>query len=177
MKDQIPVKQPRVLRSWIVTIALHIAKTKIVSLYCNSLIQINCTQLFSLSPLDFQRFFSGLFVCLFVFAFQGHTLGIWRFPDQGSNRSYNCQPTPQPQQCKIRATSLTYTTAHGNAGSLTHWPGIEPHCSQSDSFPLSHDGNSDFQSFNKVQFFFFFLLEKCPHEALHLTSFWHTWVS
>ena len=34
----------------------------------------------------------------------------------------------QPQQHQIRATSTTYTTALGNAGSLTHWakPGIEP---------------------------------------------------
>ena len=39
-----------------------------------------------------------------------------------------CRPTPQPQQCRIGAESRTYTTAHGNAGSLTHWarPGIEP---------------------------------------------------
>ena len=29
-------------------------------------------------------------------------------------------PTPEPQQCGIRATSATYTTAHGNPGSLTH---------------------------------------------------------
>ena len=31
-------------------------------------------------------------------------------------------------QHRIRATSATYTTAHSNAGSLTHWagPGIEP---------------------------------------------------
>ena len=36
-------------------------------------------------------------------------------------------PTPQSQQHRIRAISVTYTTAHGNAGSLTHWarPGIE----------------------------------------------------
>ena len=35
---------------------------------------------------------------------------------------------PQPQQLRIRAMSASYTTAHGNAGSLTHWlrPGIEP---------------------------------------------------
>ena len=26
----------------------------------------------------------------------------------------------QPQQCGIQATSVIYTTAHGNAGSLTH---------------------------------------------------------
>ena len=38
---------------------------------------------------------------------------------------------PQPQQCGIRAAFVTYTTAHGNAGSLTHWarPGIEPETS------------------------------------------------
>ena len=46
----------------------------------------------------------------------------------GSYRSYRCQPTPQSQQRQIQATSVTYTTAHGNAGSLTHGarPGIEP---------------------------------------------------
>ena len=34
----------------------------------------------------------------------------------------------EPQQLGIRAASVTYTTAHGNAGSLTHGarPGIEP---------------------------------------------------
>ena len=34
----------------------------------------------------------------------------------------------EPQQRGIQATSATYTTAHGNARSLTHWarPGIEP---------------------------------------------------
>ena len=36
------------------------------------------------------------------------------------NRSYSCQPKPQPQQCGIRAMSTIYTTAHGNARSLTH---------------------------------------------------------
>ena len=35
---------------------------------------------------------------------------------------------PEAQQHRIQATSATYTTAHSNAGSLTHWarPGIEP---------------------------------------------------
>ena len=34
----------------------------------------------------------------------------------------------QPLQRQIQATSATYTTAHINAGSLTHWgrPGMEP---------------------------------------------------
>ena len=33
----------------------------------------------------------------------------------------------QPQQCQIWAISVTYATAHGNTGSLTHWasPGIQ----------------------------------------------------
>ena len=35
--------------------------------------------------------------------------------------------TPQPLQCQIWATYVTYTTAHGNAGSLSYWarPGIK----------------------------------------------------
>ena len=72
-----------------------------------------------------EQFFLRL---LFFFFFQGRTRGIWRFPDQGSNWSCSHQPTPQPQQCRIQATASTYTTAQGNAGSLTHWarPRIEP---------------------------------------------------
>ena len=37
-------------------------------------------------------------------------------------------PRPQPQHWWIRATSVTYTTMHGNTRSWTHWvrPGIEP---------------------------------------------------
>ena len=39
---------------------------------------------------------------------------------------------PQPQQRRIRAASVTYTTAHGNTGSPTQSarPGIEPASSQ-----------------------------------------------
>ena len=39
--------------------------------------------------------------------------------------------TPQPQQCQIPATSVTYTTAPGNVGPLTPWerPGIKPESS------------------------------------------------
>ena len=37
------------------------------------------------------------------------------------------RPTPQPEQCQIRAAPATYTTPHSNTGSLTHWvrPGKE----------------------------------------------------
>ena len=73
-------------------------------------------------PFNKKNFFS-------VF-FQDWTLGIRRFPGQGSNWSYSCQPVPQPQpqQWQIRAVFATYTTTNGNAVSLIHWwePGIEP---------------------------------------------------
>ena len=47
---------------------------------------------------------------------------------RGSNWSYSCWPTPQPQQRHIWATSVTYTIAHSNAGFQTYWvrPGIKP---------------------------------------------------
>ena len=62
------------------------------------------------------------------------------------NWSCSCWPIPQPQRHGIWAVSVTYTTAHGNAGSLTYWvrPGIKPKPQgyQSASFPLHHSGNS-----------------------------------
>ena len=55
--------------------------------------------------------------------------------------------TATATQDPSRVWSATYTTAHCNAGSLTHRviPGIKPSSSQetySDWFPLSCDGNS-----------------------------------
>ena len=71
--------------------------------------------------------FSFLFVGLFL-SFGGHTCGIWRFPGEGSNRSYSCWPMPEWEQCQILAMSETYTTAHHNAGLWIYWarPGIKP---------------------------------------------------
>ena len=78
--------------------------------------------------------------------FQGRIHGVWKFPGQGSDRSYSCQPTPQSQQHWILATSATYTTAHGSARSLTPERGQgsdrHPHGSWSCLVLLSHDGNS-----------------------------------
>ena len=53
---------------------------------------------------------------------------MWSFPGWESDQSYSCWLKPELQQCQIRASSVTYTTAHGNAESLTHWmrPGIKP---------------------------------------------------
>ena len=64
----------------------------------------------------------------FFFAFLGRTTSIWKFPGQGSKQNHRCQPAPQPQQHRIQAVSVTYTTNYSNARSLTHRarPGIEP---------------------------------------------------
>ena len=82
----------------------------------------------------------------FFFFFQCRRHGIWRFPGQGSNWSYGCRPTPQPQQHWIQAASAAYTTAHGKARPLTHEQGqglnLCAHGYQSDSFPLYHNGSS-----------------------------------
>ena len=68
------------------------------------------------------------FLFFFFILFWGSTWGMWRFPGHGSNQCYSCWRIPQPQKHLIRATSVTYTTDHGNARSLTHWAraGIEP---------------------------------------------------
>ena len=55
----------------------------------------------------------------------------------------SCQPPPQPQQLGFWAASVTYTTAHGNAASLTHWARPRDQtCNLMDSVLLRHDGNS-----------------------------------
>ena len=73
-----------------------------------------------------------VFCCCCCFLFLFFCLGLhprhMEVPRLGrSNRSYSCQPTQQPHQHRIQATSATYTTAHSNARSLTHQarPGIE----------------------------------------------------
>ena len=89
-----------------------------------------------------QKLTCSRFSFFLFLSFWGHTHGIWKFPGQGKSRSCSCQP----QEHLIRAESATYTTAHGNTGSLTHQarPGIEPspHGYQLGSLLLSHDRNS-----------------------------------
>ena len=96
--------------------------------------KINCWDQFH-KKLFFLRFSLVkvfLFLLLFFFfffvfcllSFWGHTWGIWRFlgwigaTAAGLHHSHSNGGT----------TSVTYTTAQGNAGSLTHWvrAGIEP---------------------------------------------------
>ena len=73
--------------------------------------------------------FSSFFSFFFVFLpFLGPLPWHMEVPRLGSNRSCSHRPTPEPQQHQIQAASVTHTTAHGSAGSLTHRarPGIEP---------------------------------------------------
>ena len=61
------------------------------------------------------------------FLFLGPHCQHMEVPRLGVESELCCQPAPQPQPCRIWAAPVTYTTAHGDAGSLTHWwrPGIK----------------------------------------------------
>ena len=77
--------------------------------------------------------------------------------------SYSCQPTPQPQQCRIWATSVTYTTAHSNIfnplskardGTCVLMDAL------SDLFPLSHNRNSSLSFFKKEKIWIILIQER-----------------
>ena len=73
-----------------------------------------------------------MYICINLFSlFRAAPHSIWMFPGQELSQSCSCWPTPQSQKRGIRAASVTYTTAHGNAGSSTYWavPGIKPESS------------------------------------------------
>ena len=72
------------------------------------------------SNLDFLTHTVFFFFLSFFFFFGGgggqwhHICSIWNFPGSGSNWSCSHRPTPQPQQCQIRAMSVI-------AGSMQRW--------------------------------------------------------
>ena len=72
----------------------------------------------------FAVFFLG-FVCLF---FRATPVACGSSQAKGWDQSCSCWPTSHPEQHQIQATSVTYTAAHSNTRSLTHWagPGIKP---------------------------------------------------
>ena len=76
---------------------------------------------YTLFPLSTTQGYHSVIYSFFFFSFYSHTCRIWKFPGYGSDQSYSCRPTPQPQQHQIWATSVTYATACGNTRSLTHW--------------------------------------------------------
>ena len=59
-------------------------------------------------------------IVIIIVSFLGLHPQHMEVPRLGVQSEYGCRPTPQPQQQQIRVTSATYTTAHGNTGSLTH---------------------------------------------------------
>ena len=71
---------------------------------------------------------SPLFFFFFFLLFRAKPKAYGSSQARGWIRAVAASPIPQPQQCRIWAMSLTYTTAHANAGSLTQWarPGIKP---------------------------------------------------
>ena len=62
----------------------------------------------------FLSFFLSFFFFFGLFVFLGLLSGHMEVPRLGF------QPELQLPQCRIQVTSATYTTAHGNAGSLNH---------------------------------------------------------
>ena len=60
------------------------------------------------------------FFCLFAFS-RAAPVAYGGFQAKGPvGAAATVEPTPEPQQRRIQATSAIYTTAHGNAGPLTH---------------------------------------------------------
>ena len=68
---------------------------------------------------SFFSFFFFLFLSFFFFLLLFRAITA-AYGSSLSNRSYSSRPTLQPQQHQTRATSVTYTTVHCNARSLTH---------------------------------------------------------
>ena len=95
-----------------------------------------------------QKSHSGITVCVFVFVclFWFFRAAPAVYGGSQARGPIESVTTPYLQRDGVWATSVTYTTAHSTAGSLTHWgrPGIEPASSWmlARLFPLSHNGNS-----------------------------------
>ena len=67
---------------------------------------------YSLAHLWHLFFFKDTFFYFLFCHFLSCSRGISRFPGERLNWSCSRRPTPQPQQCGIRAVTATYTTAH-----------------------------------------------------------------
>ena len=67
-----------------------------------------------------------LFIYLFIYHFRAAPMAYGGSQPRVSNWSWS--HSPMAHQHRIQDVSVTYTTAHGSAGSLTHWvrPGIKP---------------------------------------------------
>ena len=72
-------------------------------------------------------FFSFSFFFFFFFFFLGQHPWHMGVPRLGVQSELQLPVFVIAQQCQIPAASVTYTAAHSNAGSLTHWvrPGMD----------------------------------------------------
>ena len=85
-------------------------------------------------------------------------------------RGLICQRMPEPQQRQIQAVSMTYTTARGNARSLTHWarPGIEPATSWFPVGFISTEPRRELRGWPLLHHFHFMIDFYCTHAILCL---------
>ena len=118
---------------FVITVQLHLW----LNLFCAFYLPF----LFTFFPILSQTFFPGEFlfhmliwvsfwqIFLFIF-FRATSAAYGSSQVRGQIRAtYSCWP--MPQQVRVRAKSVTSTTAHSNTGSPTHWarPGINPQSS------------------------------------------------
>ena len=129
---------------------------------------------FAASKILYQWFLRNFLSFFFFFCF----LGLYPRDREVSRLGIKLEPqlpaVPQPQQCGIRATSATYTTAHGNAGSLTHWarPGIEPATSWFLVGFVNHWATMETPYF--LFFFFHIILHHVPSQVISYSSLCYT---
>ena len=82
-----------------------------------------------ISIYSLQNVFTQIFIQIYLFIFLlGLHLRYMEVPSLGVESELQLRPMPQLQQQRAQVTSVTYTEAYSNAGSLTYWarPGIKP---------------------------------------------------
>lgn len=134
-----------------ISIGITIIKIFVVSHSCFDCIAI-CWTSFHVAAghlyVSFGIMFIQVFCPFFFLAFEGLIYSIWKFPGSGSEPELQllAHPTTTAMPDPRWDAYGTYTTAHCNGRSLTHWmrPGMEPESSGILVwlFPLSHKGNS-----------------------------------
>ena len=130
-------REGKIRTSWIITAARYQPSQQLFKVYPK--IETN---IIPRGYLDFKYILHTSFFLFFVYLFLPLSFRATPKAHGGSQarvliRAVAAWPTPQPQQCQIQAVSVTFTTAHSNAESLTHWtgPGIKPTTSFVSSVP------------------------------------------
>ena len=99
-----------------------------------------------------------LILSFFFFFFLGPHLWHMEVPKRGVETELQLPTYAPSQQCRIRASSVTYTTAWGNAGSLLS-DARDRTLILMDVFSLSHNGNAlEFLILKCFCLFFYFVI-------------------